>query len=92
MKIMIVNSKAKIQNNFGKDQKSSSWFYSWLCYYIYYYMRKYPIHVTWAQGKTSNTLCLTWESNLKKVDDKQFTTVTTQKKKCSKLFQLKMYI
>ena len=23
------------------------------------YMRKYPIHVTWTQGKTQNTLCIT---------------------------------
>ena len=77
MKIVIVNSKiSKIQNNFGKDQKSSYWFYSLLCYYIYY-MRKYPIHVTWAQGKTPNTLCITWGS--KKDYDKQFTTVTTRK-------------
>ena len=25
-------------------------------------MKKYPIHVTWAQGKTLNTLCITWGS------------------------------
>ena len=40
-------------------------------------MRKYPIHVTWAQGETPNTLCITWGS--KKKYDKQFTTVTTHK-------------
>ena len=27
-------------------------------------MRKYPIHVTWTQGKTQNTLCITWGSKL----------------------------
>ena len=78
MKIMIVNSKiSKNPKQFWKDQKSSSWFYSLLCYYIYY-MRKYPIHVAWAQGKTPNTLCITWGSK-KKIYEKQFTTVTTHK-------------
>ena len=23
-------------------------------------MKKYPIQVTWAQGKIPNTLCITW--------------------------------
>ena len=41
-------------------------------------MRKYPIYVTWAQGKTQNTLCITWENNLKNYD-KQFLTVTAHK-------------
>ena len=27
-------------------------------------MRNYPIHVTWAQGKIPNTLCITWGSKL----------------------------
>ena len=27
-------------------------------------MKNYPIHVTWAQGKTLNTLCITWGSKL----------------------------
>ena len=36
-------------------------------------MRKYPIHVAWAQGKTPNTL---W---VKKFYEKQFTTVNTHK-------------
>ena len=40
-------------------------------------MRKYPIHVTWAQGKTPNTLCITWGS--KKNCDKQFITGTIHK-------------
>ena len=35
-------------------------------------MRRYPIHVTQAQGKTPNTLC-------KKNYEKQFTAVTTHK-------------
>ena len=43
------------------NSKQSSWFYSLLFYYIYY-MRKYPRHVTWAQGKTPNTICITWGS------------------------------
>ena len=60
MKIIIVNSKIKQKSkNFGGDQKSSSWFYSLLCYCLYY-MRIYLIHVTWAQGKTPDTLCITW--------------------------------
>ena len=42
-------------------------------------MRKYPIHVTWAQGKTPNTLCITWGSKKKNLYDNQFTTVTTNK-------------
>ena len=41
-------------------------------------MRKYPIHVTWAQGKTPNTLCISWESTWK-IYDKQFTAVTAHK-------------
>ena len=28
-------------------------------------MREYPIHVTWVQGKTPNTLCITWGSKKK---------------------------
>ena len=35
------------------------------------------MHVTWAHGKTPNTLYITWGS--KKNYDKQFTTVTMQK-------------
>ena len=63
IKSMILNCKiSKIQNNFGKDQKFSSWVYPSLCYCIYYYMRKYPIHVTWVQSKTPSTLCITWGS------------------------------
>ena len=65
-------------NNFGSDQKSSSWFHSLLCYCIYY-VRKYPIHITWAHGKTPNTLCVTWESKWKTFYDKQFATGTTHK-------------
>ena len=66
MKIMIVNSKTtKTQNNFGKNQKSSSWFYSLLCYSIHY-MRKCPIHVTWAQGKALNTLASLGELSKKR--------------------------
>ena len=42
---------------------TSYWFHSLLCYCIYY-MRKYLIHVTWAQSKTPNTLCITWGSKL----------------------------
>ena len=38
-------------------------------------MRKYPIHVTWAQGKIANTLWITWGQTFY---DKQFVTVTTQ--------------
>ena len=38
-------------------------------------MRKYPTHVTWAQGKTPNTL----EEVSKKIYDKQFTIITTHK-------------
>ena len=36
-------------------------------------MRKYPIYVTWAQGKTPNThtLCITWGSKLKKKNNLQ---------------------
>ena len=87
---MIVNSKIKknFQNNFGKDQKSSSWFHSLLCYCLYY-LRKYPIHVTGGQGKTPNTRCIPWES--KKNYHKQFTTVTAHKN-VQKLLQWKMYI
>ena len=40
-------------------------------------MGKYPVHVTWTQGKTPNTLCITSGSiSVKKIYDKQFTTVT----------------
>ena len=41
-------------------------------------MRKYPIHVTWAQRKTPNTICITWGSKWINYD-KEFTTVTTHK-------------
>ena len=59
-------------------------------------MRQYPIHVTWAQGKTPNTL----EEVSKKNYDKQFITVTTHKnvqnyfnEKCAKylMFHLEKY-
>ena len=60
MKTMILNSKIKQKlKDFGSDQKSSSWFHFLLCYYIYY-MSKYPVDVTWAQGKTTNKLCIIW--------------------------------
>ena len=77
-----------------KDQKASFWFCSLLCYCIYY-MRKYPMHVTWAQGKTLNTLCITWGIKSKKFD-KQFTTVTTHNSvqnyyKSNLMFDLKKY-
>ena len=42
-------------------------------------MRKCPIHVTWAQGKTPDTLSITCEKEGKKFYDKKFTTVTTKK-------------
>ena len=42
-------------------------------------MRKYPIYVTWAQGITTNTLNIIWESKWRKFYDKQFTTVTTHR-------------
>ena len=62
MKYMIVNAKiAKIESNFGSDQKSSSSFHSLLCHCIYS-MRNYPIYLTWAHGKTPNILYITWES------------------------------
>ena len=60
------------------DQKSSSWFHSLLSCCIYC-MRKYPIHVTWAQGETPNTLCITWGSKLKTLYDKLFATATRHK-------------
>ena len=46
-----------------------------------YIMRKYAVQVTWALGKTPNTLCITWGSKKKKTNfyDKQFTIVTTHK-------------
>ena len=53
-------------------------------------MRKYPIHVTRAQGKIPNTLCITWESKWKKLWKTIYNSKYTQK--CSKLLQLKMYI
>ena len=91
MKIMIVNSKIKqkTQNNFGSDQKPSSWIHSLLSCYIYC-MRKYPIYVTGAQGKTPNTLCITWESNWKNLWQTTYNSNYTQQ--CSKLLQWKMYI
>ena len=71
MKIMIVNSKI---NTFGSDKKSSSWFHSFLCYYIYE-----KVSVTTAQSTTQNTLYITWGVNWKIFCDKQFTTVTLHK-------------
>ena len=47
-----------------------------ILYFVTAYMRKYPIHVTRAQGKTPNTLGITWS---KQNYDKEFTTVTTHK-------------
>ena len=61
MKVMIGNSKKtpKTQNYFGKDQKSSSWFYSFVTAYIIISESTPYIHVTSAQGETLNTLCIT---------------------------------
>ena len=60
-------------------------------------MKKYPIHVTWAQGKTPITLCITWGLR-KRNYDKQFKTVTTHKnnqnyynEQCAKYYDLKKY-
>ena len=61
-----------MQNNFGSDQKYSSWFHSFYCYCIYY-MRKYSVHVKWGQSTTS------LENVSKNFYEKQFTTVTTHK-------------
>ena len=54
---------------------TSYWFHSLLCYCIYY-MRKYLIHVTWAQGKIHYA---SLEEVSETFYDKQFTTVTTHK-------------
>ena len=51
-------------------------------------MRKHPIHVTSAQGKTPNTLCITWGSKKKKWQ----TIYNSNTQKCSKLLHLKMHI
>ena len=74
---MIVNSKiSKNPKQFWERSEDLVLDFILYCVTTYIIMRKYPIHVTWAQGKTPNTLCITWRS--KKNDDKQFTTVTTK--------------
>ena len=102
MRIMIVNSKVKHKSKtmFGVIRNlvfdfivlvlKSFWFYS-SSFFVTTSMGKYPIHVTSAKSTTQNTLYITWGSKQKIFYDKQFTTVTTQKK-CSKLLQRKMYI
>ena len=64
MKIMIVNSKIK--------QKSKTIFrvirnlvLDFILYFVTVYIIWERIHVTWAQGKTSNTLCIAWGSKKK---------------------------
>ena len=62
MKIMIVNSKIKHKSiyNFVSDQ---SLVLDFIIYFVTTdYMGNYPIHITWAQGKTLNTLYITWGS------------------------------
>ena len=78
-----------MQNTFEKDQKSSSWFDSLLCYCIYY-MKKCPIHAIWAQGKHQ----IHYES-LEEVSEKNLWQTIYNNyyaQKCSKLLQWKMHI
>ena len=49
------------------------------------------IHVTSVQGTTQNTLYITWGSKEKVFYDKEFITVTTDKK-CSKIIAMKSAI
>ena len=80
MKIMIVNSKTK--------QKPKTILGRIRNLVLDFVLRKYPIHVTWAQGKATIHYASLEELSKKKTYEKQFTTVTTQK--CSKLLQWKM--
>ena len=85
---MIVNSKIK-QKSKTILVRIRNLVLDFTLYFVTAYMRKYPIHVTWAQGKTPNTLCITWGSK-KKLWQTIYNSNYTQK--CSKLLQLKMYI
>ena len=74
---MIANSKiSKKPKQFW--ERSEDLVLDFILYFVTTYIitRKYPIHVTWAQGKTPKTLRITWGS--KNNYDKQFTTVTTK--------------
>ena len=84
MKIMIENSKTK-QKPKAILGKIRNLVLDFILYFITTYMRKYPIHVTWAQGLTPNTLCITWG-----IWQTIYNSNYTQK--YSKRLQLKMYI
>ena len=56
---MIVNSKIK-----QKSKTILGVIKNLVLHFIPYFV-KYPIHVTWGEGKTQNTLCITWGSKKK---------------------------
>ena len=61
MKNMIVNSKTK-QKPKTILGRIRNLVLDFILYFVTPYIIKkvpYPIHVTWAQGKTLNTLCIT---------------------------------
>ena len=64
MKVMIVNSKIKhkLETILGVSRNLVLYL---ILYFVTAYMRKYPIHVSSAQGTTQNTLYITWEVSKK---------------------------
>ena len=60
---MIVNSKLKQKSKTILGVIRNVVLDFILCYCIHY-MRRYPTPVTWAQGETPVTLCITWGSKL----------------------------
>ena len=62
MKTMIVNSKIN-QNLKTILAVIRNPVLDFIFYFVtIHYMSKYPVDVTWAQGKTINTLCIIWGS------------------------------
>ena len=60
IKIMIVNCKIKHKSNTMLGVIKNL-VLDFILYFVTTYMRKCPIHVTWAKGTTQNTY-ITWES------------------------------
>ena len=58
MKIMIVNSKKKHKPK-AILEVIRNLVLHFIAYFVTTYMRKYPIHLTSAQGTTQNTLYIT---------------------------------
>ena len=83
---MILNSKIK-QKSKTVLGRIRNLVLNFVLYFVTAYIYE-KVPYIWEQGKAPNTLCITWESDLKKLCQTIYNSNYTQK--CSNLLQWKM--